>query len=280
MDWRVLDTGVNSAAINMATDEAILLAHSTGDVLPTLRFYGWHPAAVSLGYFQNAETEIDLAQCDALGIDIVRRLTGGRAVLHEQELTYSITVKESNPLIPSTITASYRYFTLGLLAGLKKLGIFAELSMPRAAYGKRVKEHHSSAACFDAPSHYEITHKGRKLVGSAQVRKYGVILQHGSILLKFSPSNLAKIVKISSPEKRHNFINTLSTCVTSIEEICGTLVTPEDLRDAILAEFGATLGITTKYGTLTSVELETISALRESKYSQPHWNLDRKQERS
>ncbi len=105
MAWRVLDTGINDAAMNMAIDEAIMLAHRGGEVPPTLRFYGWNPAAVSLGYFQKAEAAIDLGKCEQLGINVVRRLTGGRSVLHETELTYSIAVKADYPLIPQTITA-------------------------------------------------------------------------------------------------------------------------------------------------------------------------------
>ena len=274
MVWRVLDTGINDAALNMAIDEAILLAHSAGDVPPTLRFYGWKPAAVSLGYFQKAKSEIDLEQCDALGIDVVRRLTGGRAVLHETELTYSIVVKEDDPLVPQTITASYRYFSNGLLAGLEKMGIRAQMSMPRGAYGKvREKDQHSSAACFDAPSHYEITYEGRKLVGSAQVRKHGVILQHGSILLQFSAEKLAAVLKVSSSQRRQLMIGMLSSGVTSIDQIRGCHTTWEETRDAVMAEFGPKIGVETQRGCLTQKEVETSNMLIESKYSQSQWNL-------
>lgn len=274
MIWRVLDTGINDAALNMAIDEAIMLAHSEGEVPPTLRFYGWKPAAVSLGYFQKAEAEIDLEACRRQGIDVVRRLTGGRAVLHEAELTYSLVVREDAPLIPGTITASYRYFSGGLLAGLARLGIQAGMSMPRGAYGKTGTEaRYASAACFDSPSHYEITFEGRKLVGSAQVRKHGVILQHGSVLLRFCPEKLASILHAASAARRERMAGLLAGHVTSIEEIRGCSTTREETRDAVIAGFGPAVGVKLQHGCLTQRELNTSVLLMESKYSRPQWNL-------
>ncbi len=202
MKWRVIDTGIADAATNMAIDEAIMMAHASGDVPPTLRFYGWQPAAVSIGYFQQAEKDIDLSACAAAGISVVRRLTGGRAVLHDMELTYSIVVRDTDPSVPAAVIASYGHFSKGLLAGLRLLGINAEMNISRQAYGQNIRNQGASAACFDAASSYEIKYDARKLVGSAQVRKYGVILQHGSILLSFSAQKAVSVLKHSSPEAR------------------------------------------------------------------------------
>ncbi|MGI6092877.1 MAG: lipoate--protein ligase family protein [Veillonellaceae bacterium] len=272
--WRLVNSGVGTAAQNMAVDEAILKAHAAGEVPPTLRFYGWHPAAVSLGYFQSADAEIDIAACRANGIDLVRRLTGGRAVLHDMELTYSLVISENDPLIPPTITASYRYFSQGLIAGLQKMGVKAQMSMPREAYSQS-KRRHASAACFDASSHYEITFAGRKLIGSAQVRKDGVIMQHGSILLTFEPAILVSLLNLPSAEKRNSLQKVLADRVISVSEIMGRDVDWEETYLAMSSSFGPALGIDVISGELTSSEVAAANELIATKYSQDSWNLMR-----
>ncbi|MPM23555.1 Octanoyltransferase LipM [bioreactor metagenome] len=269
--WRLVNSGISTAAHNMAIDEAILKAHAAGEVPPTLRFYGWRPAAVSLGYFQSASNEIDIAACRIKGIDVVRRLTGGRAVLHDMELTYSLVVTENDPLIPPTITASYRYFSQGLIAGLKKMGVGAQMNMPRAAYGQS-KRRHASTACFDAPSHYEITFAGRKLIGSAQVRKDGVIMQHGSILLNFQPETLVSLLNLLSVDKRTELAELLVRRVTSVSEILGRCVKWDEVYQAMADSFGPALGIDIISGELTAGEQTAANELIAEKYSQDSWN--------
>jgi lipoyl(octanoyl) transferase len=272
MKWRMVDCGGLSAAANMAIDEAIMTAHAAGEVPPTLRFYGWQPAAVSLGYFQQADSQIDLAVCRSRGIDVVRRLTGGRAVLHDAELTYSIVVREDDPAIPPTITASYCYFSGGLLAGLKTLGLDARMSIPQAAYGQRKKQS-ASAACFDAPSHYEITVGGRKLVGSAQVRKNGVILQHGSVLLRFSAEAVAAVLRLPSPEMRDSLVQMLRCRATSVEEALGRQVHWQEVCDVMIGAFSPALGVEFEADGLTEGEAALSARLAAEKYSQDCWNL-------
>ena len=274
MKWRVINSGINSAAVNMAVDEAILTAHAQGDVPPTLRFYGWEPAAVSLGYFQQAAAEVNLERCRSQGIDVVRRLTGGRAVLHQHELTYSVVVRADQPLIPATITASYRYFSEGILAGLRNLGIEAAMSVPRAAYGQ-TKRTHTSAACFDAPSHYEITVQGKKLVGSAQVRKDGVILQHGSILLTFDPALVASLLNLPSPEARGRVAEMLAQRAIALADAAGREISWQQACQSMLTGFGPALGIELEPGVLSQQEEETAAELARNKYSQEHWNFRR-----
>lgn len=271
MKWRLINSGVAAAATNMAIDEAMLLAHSAGNGLPTLRFYGWKSPAVSIGYFQKAESQIDLSECQRRGFAVVRRLTGGRAVLHDAELTYSIVVKEDYPSMPKTITASYRYLSSGVLVGLQQLGIAVQMTVPRSVYGQKVKQT-SSAACFDAPSHYEITYEGRKLVGSAQVRKQGVILQHGSILIKFSPETVAAVLQLSSAALREHTAAMLARRAISLEEILGRNVDFCELYAALTPAFSAALGVTLESGELTLQEKETSLRLAADKYSQRSWN--------
>lgn len=273
MKWRLITSALARAADNMAIDEAILKAHAAGQVPPTIRFYGWQPAAVSLGYFQKAAEEVDWQECRRQGIDVVRRLTGGRAVLHDLELTYSIVVAENHPLVPPTITASYRFFCQGLLEGLKLLGIEAQMSMPRAAYGQtKRRSQHASSACFDAPSHYEVTYNGRKIIGSAQVRKEGVILQHGSILLEFNPQQVASVLKLPS-EAKARLAELLAERAGSLECALGRQITWEQVCQALKASFGPALGVELAEDSLSQAEQNMARELSVTKYTQDSWNL-------
>ena len=253
----------------MGIDEAIMEAYAAGNVPPTIRFYGWKPAAVSLGYFQHGEKEIDFTACKERGIDIVRRLTGGRAVLHQNELTYSIIVGEDYPEIPKTITASYRYLSKGLLLGLDKLGITAEMTKPVASYGQHFRKP-ASAACFDAPSSYELTINRRKLIGSAQVRKHGVILQHGSILLDFSPSELASILLLPIGQQ-NSTITMLENKVVDLKSALGREVSWDEVRMAMIKGLQEALQISEIEGVLTVAETQRANYLSEMKYSDATW---------
>ena len=120
--WYFIYSGPSRPSFNMALDEALLDWHSEGKMPPVIRFYEWSPATLSIGYFQRAEQEIDLEEIRAQGLGFVRRPTGGRAVLHDQELTYSVIVSESYPNMPQTVTEAYRVISEGLLIGFQKLG--------------------------------------------------------------------------------------------------------------------------------------------------------------
>ncbi|WP_346353210.1 lipoate--protein ligase family protein [Azotosporobacter soli] len=271
MKWRILYSGIASAAENMAIDEAILQAHRDRLAPPTIRFYGWQPAAVSLGYFQRATSEIDLERCRAEKVDVVRRLTGGRAVLHDQELTYSVIVNEEHPLLPSTITASYLLFSSALVGGLRKLGVNAAMTTPQAAYGK-VKKTHTSSACFDAPSHYELTAEGRKLAGSAQVRKDGILLQHGSILLSFCPERLAALLRLSE-EQRDGIAELLAARAVALDELLGRTVGWREAAEAVEGGFRRVLPVEVETGSLSEHERKTSRSLVNEKYGCAAWTM-------
>ncbi|NWG17392.1 MAG: lipoate--protein ligase family protein [Chloroflexi bacterium] len=160
----------------MARDEAILQAVGAGRALPTLRLYAWDPPCISLGYGQKA-SDVDFSRAAALGWDVVRRPTGGRAILHTDELTYSVALPAGDTIAAGDVVESYRRLSRALVAGLEKLGVRPQAD--RRAEG--VKD--SGPVCFEMPSHYEITVGGRKLIGSAQVRRQEGILQHGSLPL-------------------------------------------------------------------------------------------------
>ncbi|MET1014483.1 MAG: lipoate--protein ligase family protein, partial [Paenisporosarcina sp.] len=181
--WYFINSGACTPSFNMALDEALLDWHSAGEIPPVVRFYEWNPATLSIGYFQNVEKEIDLEQVAAHNLGFVRRPTGGRGVLHEHELTYSIIVSEEYPDMPVTVTEAYRVLSEGLLIGFQKLGLNAYFSVPDTEDKKNALKNPKSAVCFDAPSWYELVVEGKKVAGSAQTRQKGVILQHGAILL-------------------------------------------------------------------------------------------------
>lgn len=266
--WRLLDTGFQPAAINMAIDEAILEAHGAGQVPPTLRLYGWNPPAVSIGYFQRLQGEVDLEACRRLGIDAVRRPTGGRAVLHEDELTYSVVIRQD--LLPGDVIRTYRVLCQGLLDGIHRLDVPVEMAMPHAGRPARL-EAESSAACFNSPSWYELEAGGRKVVGSAQVRTGGVILQHGSILLSLDADRLFSVLRLPD-ERREAAKRVFLRKATSLGQSLGRPVSWEAARDAVTAGFAAGLGLRLTPGRLTPGEQARAEELAKTKYGSDSWN--------
>src|SRR5512139_1617250 len=146
--WQYIDSGPNIGAYNMAVDEELLARVQAGEAMPVLRFYTWIPPAVSIGRFQHIESAVNVEACKRLGFDIVRRITGGRAVLHHQELTYSIAAHADNPLFPSTVLGTYKVIATGLLAGLQNLGIPAEMVSRGGRHAALVEKKAKDPACF------------------------------------------------------------------------------------------------------------------------------------
>src|SRR6266849_11167238 len=161
--------------MNMAIDESVLIHHLQGEAPPTLRVFRWSQPSISLGRFQSVEREIVTERCQQLGIALVRRPTGGRAVYHRDEFTYSIVIGKRYG-VPPGVVAAYAYLAQGLLAALAILGVHAELSDERVSK-------HPSAACFASSTQADLTSGGFKLVGSAQVWKEDALLQQGSLPL-------------------------------------------------------------------------------------------------
>ncbi|MEG1311130.1 MAG: lipoate--protein ligase family protein [Romboutsia sp.] len=211
--WRVIRNKTYNGAMNMAIDEAIMIAYKEKKVKPTLRFYTWEPVCLTIGYFQKMEEEINLDACKNMNVDCVRRITGGRAVLHENELTYSIIVGEDNPLMDKSINVSYKFISEGLVKGLNLCNIFTD----DLNKGERIGRDNLSAACFNAHSSYEITMNKKKVVGSAQNRKNGVILQHGSIVLDFDVDKLFELIKTEDEDKKERLIRFTSRKASGIE---------------------------------------------------------------
>ncbi|MFD2168710.1 lipoate--protein ligase family protein [Tumebacillus lipolyticus] len=271
--WRVLNTGFSGPAWNMAVDEAILNAHSRGLVPPTIRFFGWDPPTLSIGYFQRSAKEVDFEALQAKGLGFVRRPTGGRAVLHDQELTYSVIVSESHPMMPSSINESYRILSMGLLEGFRELGFRAEMVSLADEEEKKKYESMGSAACFDSPSWYELVVEGRKVVGSAQVRQLHTILQHGSILLDLDVEKLFSVLTFSSERIRERMMQTFKERAVSIRDFSGQTVSYERAVEAFTLGFARGLDVRLEAGALSEYEQELAEQLVREKYGTDSWNF-------
>ncbi len=231
MTWQFLDSGPNAGAVNMAMDEK-LLEQAAGKADPVLRFYTWDPPAVSLGRFQIMETAVRAEACTRLGIDIVRRVTGGRAVLHNEELTYSVVARTDNTLFPPEVLGTYKVIASGLLGGLALLGIHAEMVSRSNRHAVLVKKNTKDPSCFSSPSWYEILVKGKKIIGSAQRRVPGAFLQHGSILIGYDPGLEAEVIHGKSSRG----------CVTCIKQELNRDITLDEVKRAFLHGFSDAVG--------------------------------------
>lgn len=267
--WRYFPYAVSSGAENMAVEEALLVTMAQmPEPQPVLRFYGWNPATLSLGYAQTYLKEVDEEACLAEGVEIVRRPTGGRAVLHQYELTYSVIAPEHDPHVSGTVLESYLKISQALIRGLKALGVPAEM----AVWGGRNQV--SSSACFDAPSWYELVVDGRKLVGSAQVRKEGILLQHGSILLHLDADLLFRLLKFPNQGLRQRLLNGFKGKACGLDEVWTNPIEREELEQEICSGFCDCMGIELICSRLTEQE----KALKEKvllKYQSEWWTKKR-----
>lgn len=269
-EWRFLDTTIASGYENMAIDEAIYLSCRPGKVPPTLRLYGWQPPAVSLGYFQKIESAVDVDECRRRGIDVVRRLSGGRAVLHHHELTYAVIAPDNaHPFSPRVLQT---YMTIGscLLNVLKDLGLNAQWVALRDKRRGAALPRHETASCFSAPSWYEITVGGKKICGSAQKRGNGVFLQHGSILIDHDPDVLAAL--LISKKGKDAFLREVDESTTSLNRHVTVAVDVYDLGEKVLSSFQNTLGVTFSRGSLSESESNLKDMLLREKYQTADWN--------
>jgi lipoyl(octanoyl) transferase len=236
--WRFVDTGWDTGSRNMAYDEALarsFLGDSRERAVPSLRLFRWKPWAVSLGYNQN-EADLNAEKCAAEGIDIVRRPTGGRAILHAQELTYSITL----PAGRKTILEVYNDIGRALVHGLRLFGIDVALQRSQPDF-RSVYRQPSSIPCFTSSARYEIEWQGKKLVGSAQRRfsdgEHEAILQHGSILCGPAHRRLADLLAVRDPAVLDQLRKDLQDKTTDLSEILGREVDLDALGECIRKGF-------------------------------------------
>lgn len=273
--WRFIDSNNRSPYYNMALDEALLEWHSKGEIPPTIRFYGWNPPTLSIGYFQKAEKEINFDKLKELGLGFVRRPTGGRGVLHDEELTYSVIVSEEYPNMPKTVTEAYRVISEGLLEGFRSLGLEAYFAIPRSEEEKNSLKNPRSSVCFDAPSWYELVVEGRKIAGSAQTRQKGVILQHGSILLEIDEDKLFSVFNYPNDRVKERMQRAFRSKAVAINAIAGRKISIEEAKEAFYKGFASALDIDLEPYTLSEEEEAYVEELARTKYGSDEWNFKR-----
>jgi lipoyl(octanoyl) transferase len=242
--WRLLDTGALPASLNMAIDEALLQLHVRGESPPTLRFYQWHPPAVSLGALQR-RPGFDLGACQRLGLDVVRRPTGGRAVLHQNDLTYSV-VAGTQEGMPLALAGAYRLLCRGLLEGIRLLGVEAELGQEKVRADQ-------SDVCFLSSLMGDIVCCGKKFVGSAQTWHGSSLLQHGSILLEPQAETWVELIG-GNGEARQRHCEDLKSRMTSLREILGVVPPISTVKATFAQGMAQALGVVIGKGQLTPSE--------------------------
>ncbi|MFA5996004.1 MAG: biotin/lipoate A/B protein ligase family protein [Patescibacteria group bacterium] len=251
--FRLLKTNHNSAAFNMALDEILLERINQGLAQPCLRFYGWQPAAISIGYFQSLTAEVNVQRCQELGIDIVRRQTGGGAVFHDQEVTYSIHLPLALNLVPVKILDSYQRICQAIIIGLAEFNLTAQF----------------------VPLNDIVVH-GKKISGNAQTRKKGIILQHGTILREVDVDKMFELLKVPNEKLKDKLISDVKQRVIGINQITAKPYTYAEVVAALIKGFKQEFSeIEFKADTLTTAEIELAQQLAVEKYSNNNWTNQR-----
>lgn len=264
--WRFLDCGAAPGAWNMAVDEAMAIEATQGVATPTLRVFAWQPPCISLGYHQRVE-EIDLERCLADGVELVRRPTGGRAILHHEELTYSVVIPASSPWFGEEVAQTYELISLALVEGLKSLGVAARFERAQQTQVD-YRRGEFSVPCFSSSVRNEVLWQGRKLVGSAQRRYEGGVLQHGSILLGSAHLRLVDYLAGLDVQERARYREYLRQRTAAVNQIAGREVSFAEVAEALAKGFARVFDVSFHSGELTEREKARARELL-AKYQDP-----------
>jgi lipoyl(octanoyl) transferase len=274
--WRYLITPAARGAWNMAVDEAVLEHISRRESLPTLRLYAWDPACLSLGHSQPF-ADVDGARLKARGWEVVRRATGGRAILHTDELTYSVIGSAEEPVLAGGVLESYNRIAQALLFAVKNFGLPVEMkdAQPVGLVSAIPAGGNVTATvnpvCFEVPSTYEITVGGKKLIGSAQARKKEGVLQHGSLPLTGDLTRICQALSFENEAARENAAQRLRTRATTVESALGRAVRWDTAADVFIRAFETQLGLCFERGELSESESKRAEELVREKYDHPSW---------
>ena len=263
--WRLLITPPARGAWNMAVDESILEHIGRGDSLPTFRLYAWDPACLSLGHAQPF-ADVDTTRLKERGWEVVRRATGGRAILHTDELTYSVIAPNDEPSVAGSVLESYNRLAQALLLGVKNLDLPVEMKE-----GKANSNSTPNPVCFEVPSAYEITVDGKKLIGSAQARKKEGVLQHGSLPLTGDLTRICQALFFESESARAEASKRLLARAATVESALGREISWETAAQAFIHAFEAQLGLSFERGDLSESESKRTNELVKEKYDHPSW---------
>ena len=263
--WRLLLTAPAHGAWNMAVDEAMLEHIGRRESLPTLRLYAWEPACLSLGYAQ-PYADVDEARIKERGWEVVRRPTGGRAILHTDELTYSITAPLDEPSVAGSILESYNRLALALVSAVRSIGLSVEMKEgPGGHHGT------TNPVCFEVPSAYEITVAGKKLIGSAQARRKEGVLQHGSLPLTGDLARITEALVFASESDRQEAAHRLLGRAATVESVLGRTVSWSEAAQAFIKAFEEKLDLSLKERVLSESEQKRVESLVCEKYDHPDW---------
>ena len=250
-DFRFILDEYRPAPMNMALDEAVMrLARE--QTTPTIRFYGWKPSAISIGYFQSLEEEVDLKKCKDLGVDFVRRITGGGAVFHDAELTYSFVCMENSNVVPKKIIDSYQKICGALVNGFGEMGLEAKF-MPIN----------------------DIIVNGKKISGNAQTRREGVVLQHGTILLEVDVDKMFSLLKVPSEKMRGKLIEDVKQRVTSVEQQLNRKMSFGRLAEFMKTGFEKEFSARLLPGKFSQKELDLAKKIEKERFGNNDWSFKR-----
>ena len=264
--WRLIQSSPASGGWNMALDEAILEAVGRGESLPTLRFYAWDPPCISLGVAQPIR-DVDLKRLRMKRWDLVRRSTGGRAILHTDELTYAVIAPIDNPHLAGGVLDSYRHLSAGLVTGLQHMGMSVEIEPEK----QLTEEERGNPVCFQAPSAYEITVEQMKLIGSAQVRRRYGILQHGTLPLKGDITRICEVLQFGSEEDRTSAADALRERAATVDDLLGTPLSWEMAAKAMSEGFHQALDLRLNLGDPSPAELTRAEELQSDRFANSQW---------
>ncbi|MEO1288358.1 MAG: biotin/lipoate A/B protein ligase family protein [Chloroflexota bacterium] len=262
--WRVIYDPPMIGADNMAVDEAIMSVVGQGEQPPTLRLYAWHPFCLSIGYGQRLR-DVDLNRIEKNGWHIVRRPTGGKAILHGDELTYSVSLPSDDELAQGDIVESYRRISESLMCALQLLGL-SPASEKQAKGNKGL-----GPVCFEVPSHYEITSGSKKLIGSAQVRRRNGILQHGTLPLFGDITRICDALIYQDDDARIVAKEQVNARATTLESVMNKRISWDTVANTIAQGFAETFDIDFQIGELSSSEIEMVKQLLDERYLNDEW---------
>ncbi|MCY3833566.1 MAG: biotin/lipoate A/B protein ligase family protein [Chloroflexi bacterium] len=264
------DSSFRDGARNMALDCAILEAVARGEQPPTLRLYGWKPYCLSLGYGQRAR-DVDMAALCRRGWGLVRRPTGGKAILHGDELTYSLSLPIDHAMAGGDVVDSYRRISAGLLAALAILGVAATAERQSA----KARRAHAGPVCFEMPSHYEISAGGRKLIGSAQLRRKGGLLQHGSLPLTGDLARICEVLHFESDAQREMQMDSVRGRALTLEQITDESPPWSTAAAAMERGFARAMNCEPMPGELSPAEELRADELFRGQFGNPDWTHKR-----
>lgn len=263
MTWRFINTGQNSAAMNMAIDEALLLTQRTS-FQPTLRVYDWLGPAFTFGYFQQISDEVDVPACDSHGIELVRRMTGGGTVIHGWDVTYTIIVPHGSGVLPKDISAAYCVLSDCLINGFERIGIDVayQIAKPVATDAPNI--------CLTNPAQYDTLLNGKKVAGVSQRRNQTGAMYQGYIALDLPTSEVLALAS-----RQVDFAQEVAEQSTAVNQSRTVPIYRKQLEDAIAVGFQETLAVQLVDGELFSQEIEIAESLAQTKYGSAEWNYRR-----